>query len=195
MTLTSAALTLFLVMDPLGNIPFFISALRTVEEKKRTWIILRESLIAFGVLVFFLLIGNQLLADLHITKAALQISGGIILFLIALKMIFPAKEKQDHDYIAAEPFIVPLAIPLLAGPSALATVLVFSAQSPEKNWLWFAAIAIAAAASLIVLLFAIKLQKLLGKKLLTAMEHLMGMLLTTIAIQMLLSGVQDYFMQ
>lgn len=192
MTLYSASITLILLMDPLGNIPFFISILNSVEEKRRGPIIVRESFFAFLVLAIFLFAGEKMLNSLNITQPALGMAGGIILFLISIKMIFPSSEHEHRERVIGEPFVVPLAIPLLAGPSALATVLLFSAQDPDKIWLWFAAIAIASFVSAIILLFANRLKKVLGQKGLVALERLMGMVLTTIAVQMFLSGTELY---
>lgn len=191
MTLYSAAITLFLVMDPLGNIPIFISVLNTVEEKKRPMVILRESIIAFLILSIFLFSGQYILHGLNITEPALGIAGGIILFMIAIKMIFPSHEDADRQI--GEPFIVPLAIPLLAGPSALATVLLFASKEPSKIGIWFIAVVISSILVTTILLFANKLRKLLGQKGLIAIERLMGMILTTISVQMFLSGISNYF--
>lgn len=196
MTLYSAAITLFLVMDPLGNIPIFLSILNPIESKKRSAIILRETLIAFLILTAFLFAGQNILNGLNITQPALSISGGIILFLIAIKMIFPASHNEQtkaRESMATEPFIVPLAIPLIAGPSAMATVLLFSNGSPDKLLIWFAALTIASIACTVILLFANKLRKILGQKGLSAIERLMGMILTTLAVQMFLNGVSSYF--
>lgn len=192
MTLYSAAITLLLVMDPLGNIPIFITILNSVDESKRSRVILRESLIAYVALVLFLFAGNAIMRGLNITTPALEIAGGIILFLIAIKMIFPGLEGDQRERQIGEPFVVPLAIPLLAGPSAFATVLLFATQAPEKMAVWFIAIAIASAISTVILLFSAKLRRLFGAKGLVALERLMGMILTTISVQMFLSGLTVY---
>lgn len=190
----SATITLFLVMDPLGNIPVFVSILSPVDAKRRAFIILRECLIAFLVLTAFLFCGKNILQSLNITEQALGIAGGIILFLIALKMIFPPDNGTgQRERAIGEPFIFPLAIPLVAGPSAMTTVTLFGSQSPQQIWKWFIALAIAAAISTMILLFASQLRKLLGAKGLVAMERLMGMVLTTVAVQMFLSGLDAYF--
>lgn len=190
----SATITLFLVMDPLGNIPVFVSILSPVDAKRRAFIILRECLIAFLVLTAFLFGGKNILQSLNITEQALGIAGGIILFLIALKMIFPPDNGTgQRERAIGEPFIFPLAIPLVAGPSAMTTVTLFGSQSPQQIWKWFIALAIAAAISTMILLFASQLRKLLGAKGLVAMERLMGMVLTTVAVQMFLSGLDAYF--
>jgi len=187
-----ATITLILVMDPLGNIPVFISVLNPVESSRRWKIILRESIIAFFVLVLFLFAGKSILHGLGITEPALGIAGGIILFLIAIKMIFPNRDK-DHERFMGEPFIVPLAIPLVAGPSAMAMILLFATQHPTKTPELLIALFLASLTVTIILLFSNILRKLLGEKGLIAIERLMGMILTTVAVQMFLTGLQTYF--
>ena len=193
MDIYTAAITLFLVMDPLGNIPIFLSTLSAVEPKRRAWVILREALIAFVILVLFLFAGKPILNGLHITQAALSIAGGIILFLIAIKMIFPSEENEKPQVLNAEPFIVPLAIPLIAGPSALAVVLLLANDHPNELGQVLVALVLASVASTLVLLFSNQLRRILGQKGLIAMERLMGMILTILAVQMLLSGLDEYF--
>lgn len=193
MTLFTATLTLILVMDPLGNIPFFISVLKDIEPKRQNIIILREALIAFIILTLFLYFGRYILHGLNITEPALYVAGGIILFLITIRMIFPVDETQKEKTIHGEPFVVPLAIPLTAGPSALATVLLFTTQEPNKIHLWFLAVVIATVIFITIMICSRYLMKLLGIRGLIAMERLMGMLLTTIAVQMFLQGLKLYF--
>lgn len=192
MNIYSVTVTLILVMDPLGNIPVFISVLNPVEPSRRWKIILRESLIAFGVMVMFLFFGRNILNSLSISEPALGIAGGIILFLIAVKMIFPP-DNDKGDRQMGEPFIVPLAIPLIAGPSALATMLLFATQNPHQMTSLFIALVIAASLATVVLLFSSPIRSLMGDKGLTAMERLMGMILTTVSVQMFLSGIDKYF--
>jgi multiple antibiotic resistance protein len=192
MSVFAAATTLFLVMDPIGNIPMFLSILGQVDEHRRKRIILREVLLAFLVLVVFLFFGKYILASLHITQPALGIAGGVVLFLIAVRMVFPWGRDQHVELPGGEPLIVPLAIPLIAGPSAMATVILFSNQAPGRIWMWFLALVIATAASLIVLLSADVLRRRLGARFLVAIERLMGMILATLSVQMLLTGIKEY---
>lgn len=191
MTLYSAAITLILVMDPLGNIPLFIAALKHVTAKKRKWIIFRESTVAFIILTIFLLFGQYILEAMHISQPALEIAGGIILFLISLRMIFP-DEEETKSKPTSDPFIVPLAIPLIAGPSTLAVVMLLAKQAPYDLPRWFFALLIAWLITTIVLVFADFLSKILGERGLTAIERLMGMILTTMAVQMFLSGFEQF---
>jgi len=191
MTFYTAAITLILVMDPLGNIPVFLSILNRYDEATQKRIIIRETAIAFLILVAFLFFGQYIMHGLHLTTAALSIAGGIILFLIALRMIFPPKKGNDNE-IAEEPFIVPLAVPLTAGPSAMAIVMLFVTRQPHLMLSWFVAILIASVVFLIIVLGGRVLMKFLGKRGLIALERLMGMVLTTLAVQMFLSGLSQY---
>jgi multiple antibiotic resistance protein len=192
MTVYSAALLLFLVIDPLANIPFFLATLKKIEPVRHKKIILRELLIALAVMTSFLFVGRYLLSLLQISDPSLSIAGGIILFLIAVKMIFPVPKGQ-HEEIEDEPFIFPLAIPFIAGPSALATILLLSSREPERWPEWLLALLIAWGASALILYAGIdKLAEWMGPKGLIAMERLMGMLLTLVAVQMFLSGVKMF---
>jgi multiple antibiotic resistance protein len=192
MNLYTAAITLFLVMDPFGNIPIFLSVLQRYDAKRRRRIMIRELAIALGVLIFFLFFGKYILAGLHISEPALSISGGVILFLIAIRMIFPAKPEPEDSSGDSEPVIVPLAVPLVAGPSSMAMVILFSTQFPDRLFSWFAALVIAWLVGLVVLLLSDSLRRYLGNRVLKAIERLMGMILTTMAVQMLLSGVREF---
>jgi len=189
MSTFSAAVLLFFVMDPLGNVPLFLAALKSVDPTRRVRVMARELLVAYGLLVAFLFVGRPLLETLHISGPALTLAGGIVLFLIALRMVFPGVHgalAEEHD---GEPFIVPLAIPYVAGPSALATVLLMTSSQPERHVDWFLAITAAWLASATILLSGSGLARLLGTRGLTAIERLMGMLLVASAVQMALDGL------
>jgi multiple antibiotic resistance protein len=178
-------------MDPLGNVANFISGLRGVPPERRMRVIARELLIALVILLLFLFFGPRLLALLHLTEEALSISGGIVLFLIALKMIFPTSAK-DSDEQTVEPFIVPLATPLIAGPSVLATLLVLVSSQPESLGRWAMALFLAWAITAAVLLLSPFLARILKERGSMAVERLMGMLLVMIAVQMFLNGLRQY---
>lgn len=193
MTLYTATITLMLVMDPLGNIPIFLAILKNFDFKTQRKIIIREAIVAFIVLSAFLFFGQYIMRGLNITTTALSIAGSIILFLIAIRMIFPQEESESKDHNAEEPFIVPLAVPLTAGPSAIAIVMLFVTREPQQQGMLFLAVTIASAVFLVVMLLARYLMRLLGKRGLIALERLMGMILTTIAVQMFLSGIMSYF--
>lgn len=191
MTILSAALLLFLVMDPLGNIPLFLTALKNVAPERRTMVIFRELMIALLLMVIFLFSGQAFLSALHISESALTATGGVILFLIALKMIFPPDTHDQHKN-EEEPFIVPLAIPYVAGPSALATLLLISNSEPGRWVDWLIALLAAWVVTGAILLMAGPLAKVLHNRGLIAIERLMGMILIAIAIQMLLDGIAEF---
>ena len=189
--LLSVAFSLFLLMDPIGNIPFYISFLKGLDPKRQRYVIFREMIIALFIIVLFNYLGDGLMRFLHVENDTIQIAGGIILFLLCLKMIFPPphdpNESLPHE---AEPFIVPLAVPLVAGPSVLAAVMIYTKQ--ETNVLMMGAILLAWAASLIILLCSSLLKNVLGWRGILALERLMGLILTLIAVQMLLSGISAF---
>lgn len=193
MTLYTATITLILVMDPLGNIPMFLSILNFVNPQRRKQIILRETFIAFLILTAFLFFGQYILEGMQISEPALSIAGGIILFLIAIRMIFPHEENENRIKQLSEPFIVPMAIPLIAGPSTMAMVMLLANQDPQHIGLWWLALLIASLLCAIILVFADFLRKILGDRGLTAIERLMGMILTTMAVQMFLTGIEKFF--
>ena len=185
---------LLLVTDPFGNVPLFVAALRHVPPERRGRVIVRECAIAFGLLLAFMFGGQHFLQALQLSEVALRIGGGVILFLIALRMIFPQPGGifGDTQQQPVEPFIVPLAIPALAGPSALVTVLLFSSRGEMAIFVYVGALSLVAVVWLIVLLSAEYLQCVLGPAVMTAFERLMGLILTAIAIEMLLDGIRAY---
>jgi len=190
--MVAVAVTLFLVMDPLGNIPAFAAALKQVPQARRQRVLVRELLIALVVLIGCLLVGRPLLAWLHLKPEAISIAGGIVLFLIALRMIFPSEGAALTDGIDGEPFIVPLAIPLLAGPSALSTLLLLAQSQPARLGTWLTALLLAWAASAAILLLSPFLERLLKRRGLLALERVMGMLLVMLAVQLFLDGLAQH---
>jgi len=192
----STTILLVLITDPLGNIPIFISALRQVPAQRRRKVILRECLIAFAALMMFLLAGKPILGLLHLSDDALRVGGGVILMLIAIRMIFPEHgARLGDDPVQGEPFIVPLAIPLIAGPSAMATVLLLSRQYPGQLLSLTGSITVTIAITTVVFALSSRIQKILGDQAITAVERLMGLVLTAISVEMLLSGVASYIRQ
>jgi MarC family membrane protein len=192
MSLLSAALLLFLVTDPVGNAPIFASLLSHLPAARRRRVIARELLFALGVMVFFLFVGEKLLDLLQISEPALSISGGIILFLIALRMIFLDPSEIFGRSPEGEPYFVPLAVPLIAGPSALATILLLQARDPASWPKWLGAVLLAWLVGAVVLLAADPVTTCLGRRGATAVQRLMGMLLTTVSVQMFLSGLRKF---
>ncbi|WP_420473326.1 MarC family protein [Noviherbaspirillum sp. ST9] len=184
---------LLLVTDPFGNVPLFAAALAGVPAERRGRVIVRECSIAFVLLLLFMFFGRHFLAALQLSDIALRIGGGVILFLIALRMVFPQPGGVFGDGEAdSEPFIVPLAIPALAGPSALVTVLLFSSNSAKETALHVGVLSLVAVIWLVVLLSAERMQRVLGPRVMTAFERLMGLILTAMAVEMLLAGIRAY---
>jgi MarC family membrane protein len=195
LSFASAVVILLLVMDPVGNIPVFVALLRPVDPTRRTPVILRECGIAFAVLLFFVFFGDAILSLLGLSASALHIAGGLILFLIALRMIFRRPDGVFGDAISGEPFIVPLAIPSIAGPTAIATVILMVSRAPQRILEWVAAATVAMLITLTILIFADRLSKLVGERGLLASERLMGLILTAIAVEMLLQGIESFIRQ
>jgi MarC family membrane protein len=191
-TFLSAVVLLLLVADPFGNVPIFVAALRDVPVERRLRIVLRECLIAFGVLSVFVFAGRPFLQTLGLSEVALQIGGAVVLMLVALRMVFPSPEGVYGQSPGGEPFIVPLAVPALAGPSALATVMLLVSRDPSRSLEWVAAIAVVMAISALVLVSADRLQRLLGERVTLAFERLMGLVLAAIAVELLLRGVRTF---
>lgn len=191
MTLFSIAIILFLLMDPIGNISSFISQLQDVDPKRRQLVVLREMLIALVVMVLFNYLGEALFAILQVSPTTVRLTSGVILFLVAIKILFPTTDSLRANLPRGEPFITPLAIPLTAGPSLLATIMLFSSLE-SSQLVMLIAILSAWVVSLLILLAGPKLQKLIGNNGLMACERLTGMILVLLAIQRFLEGIQEF---
>jgi MarC family membrane protein len=189
--IAAAAVTLFFIMDPLGNIPLFNSLLSRFEARRRATIVARELVFALIILLVFLFAGNSILAFLNLSQPSLSIAGGVLLFIIALRMIFPPRAADEPEALE-DPFIVPLAMPLVAGPSTIAMLLLLSSSEPDRIWDWCAALLISWAVTTLLLTISPFMMKVLGKRGLRALERLMGMLLVLLATQMLLNGVAEF---
>jgi multiple antibiotic resistance protein len=192
MTMLSAALLLFLILDPLGNIPVFLGLLKPLPAHRRRIVLARELLIALFVLLVFLWCGKYVLEAMHLRQESVSIAGGIVLFLIGLKMIFPSPEGMFGDLPDGEPFIVPMAIPMVAGPSGMAAVMLLGSQEPGRMGDWTLALVLAWVGTAAILFSATYLYKVLGPRVLVAVERLMGMLLVAISVQMLMDGVASW---
>lgn len=190
----STTLLLFLVLDPFGNIPIVAEALRQVPVQRWGWVILRECAVAYAVLLLFLFFGQYLMALLKVTRISLGIAGGIVLFLIALRMIFPMPGGIFGEPGGGEPLIVPIAIPSIAGPSSMAMVMLLASREPGRLWEWSASLSIAMLLTALPLLAASWLLAALGQRLVSALERLMGLLLGVLATEMLLQGVRDFIL-
>jgi multiple antibiotic resistance protein len=191
-TTISAAILLFLMLDPLGNVPVFLSLLKPLPASRRAWVLARELLIALAVLFLFLFAGKSILDAMHLRQESVSIAGGIVLFLIGLRMIFPSADGLVGELPEGEPFIVPLAIPLIAGPSGMAAVILMASSEPERLADWSLALFLAWLGTAAILFSATSLYRWLGARVLTAVERLMGMLLVTLSVQMFLDGIQAY---
>ena len=193
MTVFSAIFLLFLIMDPIGNVPLFLSTLKNVPIERRRKIIIRELLIALLVLLFFMFTGKYILQLLQIAQSSLGIAGGIMLFIIAIKMIFPGRRNLFNHSDNMEPLVVPLAVPLLAGPSAIAAVILLMAQEPSRWLEWMVALVVAWLVAGIILVSSETLGRRLGVRALLAIERLMGILLMLVSVDMILDGVKQTF--
>jgi MarC family membrane protein len=193
-TFVSATILLVLITDPVGNIPIFANALKHVPQARRPRVILREISIAFFLLLTFMFVGEGFLRVMNLSDLALQVGGGVILFLIALRMVFPPPVQAEPELLI-EPLIVPLAVPSIAGPSALATVLLLVSQQPEKRMEWVAALCVTMLISATVLVSAERIQRVIGTGVVSAIERLMGLVLVSVAIEMLLRGIRTFALQ
>ncbi len=193
-TFASATILLILITDPIGNIPIFANALKHVAPERRPKVILREILIAFALLLTFMFVGESFLRVMNLSELSLQIGGGVILFLIALRMVFPPIAAAETE-IKTEPLIVPLAIPAVAGPSALATVLLLVSQQPDRRMEWIGALCVTMLVSAVVLVSAERIQRMIGDRLVVAAERLMGLVLVSVAIEMMLRGIKTFVQQ
>lgn len=192
MTILSTALLLFLILDPLGNIPIFLSVLKPLPPQRQRVVLARELFIALVVLMAFLWGGQYFLDAMHLRQESVQIAGGIVLFLIGIRMIFPKPEGLMGEIPGGEPFIVPLAIPLVAGPSGMAAVMLMGSNEPQRLGDWSLALLMAWLGTSVILFSATVLYRWLGRRVLTAVERLMGMLLVAISVQMFLDGINAY---
>jgi MarC family membrane protein len=190
--LFSATILLILVLDPFGNLPIVVSALAKVPAERRARVVLRECFFAYVILAAFMVGGRTFMQWLQLSDASLAIAGGIILFLIALRMVFPHPDGVFGEARGGEPFLVPLAVPSIAGPSALATVMLMASRDPAHLPTWAIALTLAMVLTTLVLLAAQKLQAKLGDRVIQAFERLMGLVLTALAVEMLLNGVRAF---
>lgn len=188
----SAVILLTLVTDPFGNMPLVNAMLGGVAESRRRFVIARECLIAYGLLLVFMFGGQSFLALMHLSQTSLSIAGGVILFMIAIRMVFAKLDGAFGNQSGGEPFIVPLATPLIAGPSALATVMLMASRDPGRVGMWAAAITVTMLVTTVVLLAGTKLHRWLGEHAMHAIERLMGLILTAIAVEMLLAGIREF---
>ncbi len=190
--IASVAVTLFFIMDPLGNVPVFNAILSNFDSARRSRIVARELVLALFILFLFLFTGNAILGFLGLSESSLSIAGGILLFIISLRMIFPKSTSQDEIEGAEDPFLVPLAVPMIAGPSTIAILLLLSSSQPGRMVEWSASLFLAWLATTVLLVASPQLMRVLGNRGARALERLMGMILVILATQMLLNGIRDF---
>lgn len=188
----SSFVLLILIVDPVGNIPVVSSLLQSVDAHRRRRVILRECGIAFLLLLGFLFSGRAFLAMMRLSEESLSIAGGVILFLIAVRMVFKHEEGIFGDTRTGEPFIVPLAVPLIAGPSSMASVMLMASREPERLGTYVAALTAVMAATALILLGSGWITRVVGRRAVEALEKLMGLVLTAIAVEMLLAGIKRF---
>lgn len=191
MDFVATTLLLFIVLDPLGNVPLFLSYLRAVPEPRRRRVLIRELLVAYVLLVVFLFSGTWFMQILALDLASVRIAGGVVLFLIALRMVFPPTDRHGNSDVSVEPFIVPLAVPAVAGPAALSVLVLLRGANPDATWLLLGALSSAWLLSSLILLVAAYLQRLLRTEGMLAMERLMGLILVVIAVQMMIDALRS----
>ena len=192
MDLFSVAVTLFLIMDPFGNIPIFLSVLDAVPAERRRRVLVRELVLALVIIVIFIFGGKYVMSVLGLRQESVSIAGAIILFLIAVRMVFPTKDTKTQADPDSEPLLVPLAVPLIAGPSVLAFLLLFASAPEGAHVMLLAAAGLAWVGTFLVLFFSTYLAKFLGRRGLIAVERLMGMVLVALAVQLFLDGLTRF---
>lgn len=191
-SIISAAILIFFILDPFGNVPLLLSILKNIDKSQHSKIIVREMFIGLFILVIFLFFGEEFLSIFHLETHSITIAGAIIFFVISLKMIFP---DPNSDLFSTkkgdDPLVVPIAIPMIAGPAALATILVLGKTNQEHIGSLFISLLLAWFCTFLVLLFSPNLYKILKTKGLTALERLMGMLLLIMSVQMFVDGIRS----
>jgi len=190
--IASISVTIFLIMDPFGNAPVFNAVLSRLDSRRRSIVVARELLIALFIMLGFLLAGNAIMNFLGLKQPSLSISGGILLFIISLRMIFPSARIAEDSTDGEDTFIVPLAVPLIAGPSTIAVLLLLSSTQPERLKEWCIALFLAWFGTTVLLVVSPFLIRVIGSRGSRALERLMGMILVILAIQMLLDGIQSF---
>lgn len=191
MSLLSITLILFLIMDPLGNIASFLKLVEDIPPRRITWVVCREMIIALAFMILFAFLGELILSILEISEITVRITSAVIIFLTAVKILFPTTDSLRANLPKGEPYITPLAVPLIAGPSLLATIMLFAHIEPSSLTM-FSSIGIAWVATTLILLNASRIQKAIGNNGLMAAERLTGMLLVMLAIQRFMEGIHQF---
>lgn len=182
---------LFLIMDPIGNISSFLHMVQELPPRRVRWVVFREMLIALIFMLVFNFLGEYIFVVLQLDKPTVEVASAIVLFLTAIKILFPASNSLRANLPVGEPFIIPLAVPLIAGPSLLATIMLLAHLETSQSGMLLAII-IAWVLAMLVLLSARQLQRYLGSNGLMAGERLTGMLLVMLAIQRGMEGLSAF---
>lgn len=191
-TIIQVAVSLFFVLDPIGNVPIIATILKNKEGRKKQWIIFRESFFALLLMVIFLFFGPVILKYMGIDQSSMDMAGGVVLFLIALRMSFPTKDSEDeHTNLNIDPFFVPIAIPLIAGPGVLGMVMLTARLTNNTVWS-FVSLLIAWAASTIILLCSGGISRIMGVRGMMAVQRLMGLALTAMSVHMFMIGFKTF---
>jgi len=194
-TFLSAFFLLLLVLDPMGNLVPFMALTKHLPPQRRWRVVLRECLVGTGVLVTFAFLGRHFLRYTGVSTGTLGVTGGVLLFLIGLKMVFKGSEAEEENSVpSAEPFLVPMALPLFAGPSSIALTVLNGSAGAQGRWGWIAGMIAACIAATLILLAADPLVRRIGDRGVGALERLMGLVLTTVSIQMVLDGFRTYWL-
>lgn len=188
MTIFSIALVLFLIMDPIGNLNSYLGLVKELDPKRQRWVVFREMLIALAIMIFFNYLGEFFFDFLDLSETTVRLSSGVILFLIAIKILFMAPDSIRANLPKGEPFIFPLAVPLIAGPALMATIMLYAHLEPYQS-VMLIAILIAWLASVTVLFYSQQIKNVLGLNGLIACERLIGMVLVMLGVQRILEGI------
>ncbi len=192
MCLLSAAMIFLLIMDPLGNLNSYLSLVKELDPKRQKLIIFREMIIALLAMLFFNYLGEHIFYIFELSETTVRLTVGVILFLIAIKILFTAPDSPRANLPKGEPVIFPLAIPLIAGPALLATIMLYAHLEPVQSITIFA-ILIAWAISAVILYFAQPIKRVLKQNGLMAIERLIGMILVLIAVQAFMEGILSFW--
>lgn len=188
MSLFSITLVLFFIMDPIGNISSYLNLVKELDPKRQKWVIFREMLIALAVMIGFNYLGEVFFDLLNLSETTVRVSSGVILFLIGVKILFTAPDSLRAGLPQGEPFIFPIAVPLIAGPGLMATIMLFAHLEPLQS-IMLIAILISWACAATVLFFSSTIKRVLGENGLMACERLIGMVIVLIAVQRFLEGI------
>ncbi|WP_170332951.1 MarC family protein [Ruegeria arenilitoris] len=194
----TAFTTLFVVIDPFGTAPIFVALTQDMDAATRRRVALRTCLTASGILIAFAAFGEAVLGFVGISMEAFKVAGGALLFLTALDMLFERRTKRREDRVEEEehpdPSVFPLAIPLVAGPGSIATIILLAGEHPGIQGI-AAASAVMLAVMAVVLLFFLSgglIARFLGKTGLNVLTRLLGMLLAALSVQFILDGLKAF---